>query len=260
MSNVTYNATACNVATPPDACLGLRTSVNLGHWFGFRGLALIGCQIPFLIPHVVMACLMMLLVVLVLLQGVTIEAVSPVFLVLTAVFAIHILPMHAGIPSRLLPFDFNAMMIIIMLAMVLAGFVGLRMQKQLWPFKSFETETADKLVLLAWRVIGFCCLLAMVGEFPLIAMIKKGYLVADNGTPSEDSGHNMYDGGRWHAVGRILTFGAPAAVAVGLIMALRGGSTSYKELVSETTKPVVATMPDRSCASARDQCTRWGCG
>ncbi|CAE8584921.1 unnamed protein product [Polarella glacialis] len=145
MTSLDYDPQKCSGASPPDACYGMLTDINLEKWFGFHGTRMASAPELFLFCHNLMGIVVLLLVCLVLLEFISIEAATPTFLVLSAVFAIHILPVSMiGIPSRLVGFNLNGVVIAITLFGVLFGIYGHCCGSKDWRVAS-------------WVVITGCC-------------------------------------------------------------------------------------------------------
>ena len=108
-TNVTWNATVCDVAEPPmyvgleasygvsgpyraSPCHGQEISVNMAWWNGYRSPKIISSPKNFVSPHIAMAVGLELILVSVLVQGkATMVRRSFAFVPLTVAFVLHIL-------------------------------------------------------------------------------------------------------------------------------------------------------------------------
>ena len=117
-TNVTWNATVCDVAEPPmyvgleasygvsgpyraSPCHGQEISVNMAWWNGYRSPKIISSPKNFVSPHIAMAVGLELILVSVLVQGKsTMVRRSFAFVPLTVAFVLHIYPVSNGLPTR----------------------------------------------------------------------------------------------------------------------------------------------------------------
>ena len=223
MTDSTYVAAECTSHPPPRRCFGPELNANMAAWFPkFRSYKLLADASLFIAPHTAMGVALELLLAFVLLGWTTPAKCSAAFFPLTIVFAVHMIPVADGMPSRLASAPVNTVLIGLLLLFAALGHVGMLLRRL-----NILVPCADGIIRLSFMAIGVLANTALVGEWGLLGKgaatrDDSGAWIAPEGDlPHPQSGHDLYARMECPALGWFFTlalmFGLPyylIAVAV----------------------------------------------
>jgi hypothetical protein len=145
------------LAGPPAR--GMETSASLGWLLGYRGRKLYADPGLFLAPHTLMGCTLLALWASTVLGRVSLRQASQVFFPLATAFGLHALPLHRGLPDRVLGCeDRNALS------------TGAFCDDGTWPVNETSVGACIVCALIGWASVHY---LARSTSAPRIAIARS---------------------------------------------------------------------------------------
>lgn len=192
MTDANYDSGRCQGKDPPLVCDGLMTSYPLSAAFGFHGEKLLADPQLFFGPHTIMGCTLLGMIFSVIRGWKSMHTVSYVFLPLSFIFAIHVLPISHGIPSSVFGWNVNALVCSIVICGSLAGGVALLISSR-YPAWSHD------ILLVSWIAIVSMVFAApalewrgIIGTLGKRARNQGRWVIEHPNRPHEESGRDFY--------------------------------------------------------------------
>lgn len=192
MTNVTFDPVECAKPDRLAHCSGLTTEFHLFRAFNITSeYKLQAAKDLFILPHTAMGvCLEVMFIFALCMGNRGLYEHSKILLPMTAIFAIHILPVAGGIPDTLTGLPVNQVLVALLLLATATGAFGMYRDYNANGGEPPTRQRAGRLLFWSWITISVLVNLAPIGEWGMLLTSWNSKASPD--VPNPLSGRDFY--------------------------------------------------------------------